>query len=103
MVNFPLVYKIIGSLLFLLGALLGICVIISIYYGEDDLLAFLISSILTITAGFIFKYMGRNANNSLSRRDSYFLVTTTWIIFSFFGMLPFLIGGYIPNVTDAFF
>jgi len=102
-VNFPLVYKIIGSLLFLLGALLGICVIISIYYGEDDLLAFLISSILTITAGFIFKYMGRNANNSLSRRDSYFLVTTTWIIFSFFGMLPFLIGGYIPNVTDAFF
>ena len=103
MVNFPLIYKIIGSLLFLLGALLGICVGISIFYGEDDLLAFLISAIVTITAGFIFKYLGRNANNSLSRRDSYFLVTATWIIFSFFGMLPFLIGGYIPNVTDAFF
>ena len=103
MVNFPLVYKIIGSLLFLLGALLGICVAISIYYGEDDLLSFLISAIVTITAGFIFKYLGRNADNSLSRRDSYFLVTATWVIFSFFGMLPFLIGGFIPNVTDAFF
>ena len=103
MVNFPLVYKIIGSLLFLLGTLLGICVGISAYYQEDDLLSFLIAAILTISMGFILKYLGRNANNNLSRRDSYFLVTSTWVIFSLFGMLPFLIGGFIPNVTDAFF
>ena len=103
MVNFQLVNKIIGSLLFLLGTLLAICVGVSAYYGEDDLLAFLISTILSISAGFVFKYIGRNADNSLSRRDSYFLVTATWVIFTIFGMLPFLIGGYIPNVTDAFF
>ena len=103
MVNFPLVYKIIGSLLFLLGTLLGICVVISVFYQEDDLQPFLIATILTISTGFIFKYLGRNANNNLSRRDSYLLVTSTWVIFSFFGMLPFLIGGYIPNITDAFF
>lgn len=47
--------------------------------------------------------MGRNATNNLSRRDSYFLVTASWVIFTFFGMQPFLIGGYIPSVTDAFF
>jgi len=103
MVNFPLVYKIIGSLLFLLGTLLGICVVISVFYQEDDLQPFLIAAILTISTGFIFKYLGRNANNNLSRRDSYLLVTSTWVIFSFFGMLPFLIGGYIPNITNAFF
>ena len=103
MVNFPLVYKIIGSLLFLLGTMLGICVAISAYYQEDDLLSFLIATILTISTGFILKYLGRNANNNLSRRDSYFLVTSSWVIFSLFGMLPFLIGGFIPNVTDAFF
>ncbi len=103
MVNFPLIYKIIGSLLFMLGTLLGICVAISIYYGEDDMISFLISTLLTISAGFVFKYMGRNANNNLSRRDSYFLVTATWVVFTFFGMQPFLIGGYIPNVTNAFF
>ena len=38
MVNFPLVYKIIGSLLFLLGFMLAICVGVSDYYKEDDLL-----------------------------------------------------------------
>ena len=103
MVNFPLVYKIIGSLLFLLGTMLGICVAISLFYSEDDMMAFTISTLLTVCAGFIFKYLGRNADNSLSRRDSYLLVTATWVIFTFFGMMPFLIGGYIPNITDAFF
>lgn len=103
MVNFPLVYKIIGSLLFLLGTMLGLCVAISLYYGEDDMMAFLISTIFTVTAGFIFKYLGRNATNNLSRRDSYLLVTATWVVFTFFGMMPFLIGGYIPSITDAFF
>lgn len=103
MVNFPLVYKIIGSLLFLLGTMLGLCVAISLYYGEDDMMAFLVSTIFTVTAGFIFKYLGRNATNNLSRRDSYLLVTATWVVFTFFGMMPFLIGGYIPSVTDAFF
>ena len=103
MVNLPLVYKIIGSLLFLLGTMLGICVAISVFYGEDDMMAFLISTLLTVSAGFIFKYLGRNAGNNLSRRDSYLLVTSTWVVFTFFGMMPFVIGGYIPNMTDAFF
>ena len=103
MVNFPLIYKIIGSLLFLLGTMLAICVGIALYYGEDDMLPFLIATLLTVSVGFIFKYLGRNATNNLSRRDSYFLVTASWVIFTFFGMQPFLIGGYIPSVTDAFF
>ena len=103
MVNFPLIYKIIGSLLFLLGTMLAICVAISLCYGEDDMLPFLTATLLTVSAGFVFKYMGRNATNNLSRRDSYFLVTASWVIFTFFGMQPFLIGGYIPSVTDAFF
>lgn len=103
MVNFPLIYKIIGSLLFLLGTMLAICVGIALYYGEDDMLPFLIATLLTVSVGFVFKYLGRNATNNLSRRDSYFLVTASWIIFTFFGMQPFIIGGYIPNVTDAFF
>lgn len=103
MVNYPLIYKIIGSLLLLLGVLLTICTCISLFYMEDDMMAFMLSTLITYCCGFIFKFLGRNATNNLSRRDSYLLVTLTWTIFSVFGMLPFLIGGYITNVTDAFF
>ena len=103
MVNFRLLYKIMGSLLFLLGTLQAICVGISFAYKEDDGMAFLISTIFTICCGFILKHLGHKANNTLSRRDAYLLVTATWTIFSLFGMFPYLIGGYIGNVTDAYF
>ena len=103
MVNYRLIYKILGSLLFLLGSLLGICAGIALYYQEDDFLAFIISAIFSTCCGFVLKYLGRDADNNLGRRDSYLLVTVTWIVFSLLGMLPFLISGYIANITDAFF
>ena len=103
MLNYRLIYKILGSLQFLLSTLLLGCTAISFYYQEDDLLAFLIAAILAASSGFVLKYWGRDADNNLSRRDSFLLVTVTWIIFSLFGMLPFIISGYIPNLTDAFF
>lgn len=89
----PLIYKIIGSLLLLLGSMLTLCTGISFYYMEDDMMAFLMSTLLTFSCGFILKFLGRNATNNLSRRDAYLLVTLTWTIFSLFGMIPFLIGG----------
>ena len=46
---------------------------------------------------------GKRHHAALSRRDAYLLVSVVWIAFAAFGMLPFLIGGYIHNVTDAFF
>jgi trk system potassium uptake protein TrkH len=94
---------VLGSLLFLLATLLLCCAAIALYYKEDDIMAFLSSAIFTACCGFVLKYMGRDADNNLSRRDSYLLVTVTWVVFSLFGMLPFIISGYIPNVTNAFF
>ena len=103
MLNYRLIYKILGSLQFLLGVLLLGCSLIAFYYHEDDGIAFLISSVFTFSCGFVLKYMGRDADNNLSRRDAFLLVTVTWLDFSLFGMLPFIISGYIPNLTDAFF
>ena len=47
----------------------------------------MIATIFTFCGGLVLKYLGNDANNNLSRRDSYLLVTTTWIIFSLFGSL----------------
>lgn len=103
MLNIKLIYKIIGSLLFLEAVFLLICLGISLFYMEDDMLAFLLSFITIIIGGIVFRYAGRNATNTLGRRDAYLLVTLTWIIFSLFGCLPFLASGYVSSPTDAFF
>ncbi len=103
MVNFRIISKIIGSLLLIEALFMSLCALVAFSYHEDDLMAFLISLLITFGSGFTFMYMGSNADNSLSRRDAYLLVTAAWVVFSIFGMFPFLIHGCITNVTDAFF
>ena len=80
MVNFRLIYKVLGSLLFLLSTLLFVCAGIAFFYQEDDFIAFVISTIFTACCGFVLKYLGHDADNNLSRRDSFLLVTVTWFI-----------------------
>lgn len=79
------------------------CVAIAFYYHEDDTLAFLLSMLLTFGSAFLFLLAGRKAENSLSRHDAFVVVTAVWVIFSFFGMFPFLVHGSITNITDAYF
>ena len=103
MVNFRIISKIIGSLLFIEAFFMAWCVGIAFSYEEDDTLAFLLSMLITFGSAFSFLMIGRKSENTLNRHDAYVVVTAVWVIFSFFGMLPFLIHGCIPNVTDAFF
>ena len=103
MVNFRIIWKIIGSLLFIEAFFMTWCLGIALWADEDDILAFLLSMILTAGSGFLFLALGRKSENSLGRREACVVVTAAWVIFSFFGMFPFLIHGSISNLTDAFF
>ena len=103
MVNWHIISKIIGSLLFIEAFFMAWCVGVSFYFQEDDTLAFLLSMLITFGCAFLFLLMGRNARNILNRHDAFVVVTAVWVIFSLFGMFPFLIHGSITNITDAYF
>ena len=103
MINLKLIYKILGSLLFQEAMAMLVCMFMAIGYQEEDVLPFASSAVITMLCGFLLKYFGRDARNKLSRRDAYLLVSLIWVLFSLFGTLPFMIGGYINNFTDAFF
>ena len=104
MLNIRLIYKILGSLLFLEAVFMSVCLGFSIFYMEDDIISFILSILVTTLAGFAFRTLGANSSdNMMSRRDAFLVVTLTWSIFSLFGTLPFVIGGYIPNFTNAYF
>ncbi len=103
MINFRIIYKVLGALLFIEVTLMAWCLLMALYFGEDDILTFTISLIITLLGGILLRFLGRNAENRLSRRDSFLVVTLAWIVFSIFGTMPFLIGGYLHSFTDAFF
>ena len=103
MINHQLICKVLGQLLFLEAVLLMVSLGVSIGYQEDDVFAFMVTIFITIGAGLALKWRGHNADNSMSRRDAYLVVSLAWIVFSFFGTFPFLISGYIHSFTDAYF
>lgn len=103
MINWKMIYKIMGILLFIEAGFLSFCLLLSIFYKEPDMLAFIVSILITIVAAVPLTYAGKHAARKLSRKDGYIVVTFAWIIYSLFGMLPYYISGYIPDITNAFF
>jgi len=39
----------------------------------------------------------------LSLHEGFLIVSLSWVIMSFLGALPFMLSGFIPSLTDAFF
>ncbi|MBQ4055865.1 MAG: TrkH family potassium uptake protein [Bacteroidaceae bacterium] len=103
MINWKMIAKIMGLLLFIETGFLTLCTLMSFYYQEPDFSAFIISTSITALVGIPLTHAGKAAERKLSRRDGYIVVTFAWIIFSLFGMLPYYISGYIPNITNAYF
>lgn len=103
MLNTKMIYRIMGFLILIETAMLLSCIGVSLYYQEDDLNSFLLTTGITFITGNLLLLMGRNAEKSLSKRDGYVIVSIVWVVFTIFGMLPFYLSGYIPDITNAFF
>lgn len=102
--NYKVIFKIMGILLVLNGVFMLTCIPFSLYYGEGDLIALSLSSVITAGVGGLLLVLTRNtANKELKKREGYLVVTGGWLIMSFFGALPYLISGAIPDLTNAFF
>ena len=102
--NFKVIGDILGILLLINGGFMALCLPISFYYGEQDWTAILTSSLITIGAGALLKYLTRNKKSKeLKKKDGYLIVTAGWIFMSIFGALPYIISGSIPDFSNAFF
>ena len=106
--------RIIGFFLLFEASFMLITSLVALYYfyrcGDGDVLALTVSTIITAISGFILISAGRSNGKSdrqnienFEVKDSFLLVTLTWIIFALFGMLPFLLNGSIREVSSAFF
>lgn len=85
------------SILLLLPA--GICML----YGEPDMKVFFIAAGVAGAAGGLLTYLFRDAGTRLYRREGYLLISSVWVLFSIFGMIPFMLSATPLSATDAFF
>ncbi|MDR3253162.1 MAG: TrkH family potassium uptake protein [Tannerella sp.] len=76
---------------------------VAFIYGGEDEAHLLTSSVIMCVSGLFLVLLGRRADESKAGiREGILTVTLIWLTLSFFGTLPFLIGGYLDNLTDAF-
>ncbi len=103
--NYKLIIRLIGTLLLVEGIGMLVAMLLSAFSeGEgDDVEAFAVSSFICILPGLISYFFTAKHNSNLSRREGFFAVTFGWLTISFFGSLPYVLSGYIPGLTDAFF
>ncbi|MFT3739975.1 MAG: potassium transporter TrkG [Breznakibacter sp.] len=103
MINIGLVVRLLGLLLVIEGIFMFLSTMVALFYGEYDFLAFLISSAICLLMGGGIAYFTRDVKKGMGKREGYLVVALVWVVFSFFGLLPFYISGAIPSFTDAFF
>ena len=100
--------KLFGVLLLIEAAALLLTAAVALHYqhvaGETDARCFLLTAGLTGAVGLLLYNIGNlNKRGTLQIRDTFLVVALSWVLFSIFGMLPFLMHGTVDNVTDAFF
>ena len=102
-VSYRFIAHLTGLLLAFESMLLLACCCVSMIYGERDLMSFVISFAVCLSVSAILLIYGRRKKCAISRNEGYIVVALSWVLFSVFGMVPYLWGGFIPNITDAFF
>jgi len=103
MIHSKVIINILSALVIFLGLSLIPPTVISFFFEEDDLNAFIISIIITLILGLVGYFTTRKSEEELRAKDGFLIVTFGWMLFSILGALPFFISGYIPSYTDAFF
>lgn len=102
MINWRLISKIMGALLFIEAGLMLLCMFVALFYHEYAL-AYIIPVLGTLVLGSACLLLGRNAGANMGRKDGYIVVSIVWVLFTVIGMCPFLIDGCISDVASAFF
>ena len=102
MINWRLILKVLGALLFIEAGLMFMCQIICWLY-EEGIEAFMPPTAIALVLGGISYYIGKDSGRSMSRKDGYIVVSSVWTLFTLIGMLPFLISGVTRDFASAFF
>ena len=101
--NLKLIYRFLGITAILNGLFMWLSLPFSFYYDETSKWGILNAGIITIGIGLILYFFNKPDNKKIQKKEGYLIVTFGWLTLSITGMLPYLLSGSIPSITNAFF
>ena len=101
--NYAIVFRLLGYILMIEGALLLLPAATSLIYGEWAVLAvFLLTAAVSAAVGFALRAI-KPRSKVFYMREGFAATALSWIVISVVGAVPFVLTGCIPNPVDALF
>lgn len=103
MINYRQLMRIMGWLLMIEAGFMIFPTIACLIYDEEDWQPFAATTVLTATVGVTLAFRAKPSSHHMGKRDGYLLTALVWVVFSLFGLLPFLYCSNPLNYSEAFF
>lgn len=94
--------RMIGGLLVLEGLFMIVPILVALYHGENTLVGFITATGAAIVIGLCLA-RPQVQSTHMGKAEGFLLTTLVWIVFSLFGLLPFMIGPHGVGLSSAFF
>lgn len=94
--------RVIGWLLLIEAVFMIMPIVCAFIYHEGALNDFFIGAGVCLGSGLILMSL-KPVSREMGRREAIMLTALIWVVFSLFGMVPYLASGIHLSITDAFF
>lgn len=102
-INLPMLLRVIGWLLIIEAAFMLIPLITCLIYDESDFMAFTFAATVTAISGILMTTLIHPRQLDMGKREGFLLTALVWVIFSAFGMIPFICCSTPMSFSDAYF
>lgn len=102
--NIPSVLNIIGMTLMLESLFIWICIAVSFYFNDGMMLPLFQSFLIVgLSGSLLYALTHKCRKHELSVKDSFLVVTFSWLCIGLLGAIPYWITHSIPRFVDALF
>lgn len=101
--NTTSILKVLGQLVVVEAAMLLLPLAVCLVYGESDWRCFAIASAVALAVGGTAVAMTRGCHTVIKTREGFIITALIWVVYGFFGLVPFMLCDTPIGLTDAMF
>lgn len=95
--------RVIGWLLLIEAGFLLIPLCCSLLTNDCEVVPFTVTIAATLSCGLVLTFLLPKPNRDMSKRDGFMLTALVWVVFSLFGMIPFMFEPINLSFSSSFF
>lgn len=103
LLNLRMLLQLVGMLLAIETVFMLVPLIVDLCYADGDWLAFAVGAAATGLSSLVLWRYSNPRSRHLGKREGFMLTAIVWVVFSIFGLIPFMLCNRHLSFTDAFF